>query len=448
MKKIIAAGLVLILFGFSLWFFWHYRQVKITEIKVKEYSRAAYPEDPSGHSQFHHRYQNRKLRLVQKDKTHYDFVLYADDPAIAKITLKNIDLSLMAVSQPTWTRNDPHLEIIALTDREWNRQQVSFDRSSPELAISGGDGFEVENLSSVGLARNCLNAGLWEILLFTKEAGKKALYYQGWFDFPLGHYKNLVESNAGISYWKHFWRLEHWLDPEGTPVKLSKLRQVIKEYSVKSRFLASEKPALAGEQLRKQRTVDAENIRTYSDFYTGQPISFATFVPPGLYKHSKPWSNEYERLAKYNFATLRQIKPAAKPSRLLHELELNFISLDQKEHNKLIISGIDLRKIPQLPSNQYFKGLYMPMGIGVPPFYQSYADLQKSPPAQSPYFSLLLNQKNEWLNHHDIAVDGPVMHRDQNNPRILHLYLLSYERHTLIAHFRFFLPAELVKASK
>lgn len=77
----------------------------------------------------------------------------------------------------------------------------------------------------------------------------------------------------------------------------------------------------------------------------------------------------------------------------------------------------------------------MPMGIGVSPFFQSYEDLQKSPPSQSSYFSMVLDENSRWINHHDMAVDGPVMHRDIKDPNLLHVYLLSYERHSLIGHF-------------
>jgi hypothetical protein len=34
-----------------------------------------------------------------------------------------------------------------------------------------------------------------------------------------------------------------------------------------------------------------------------------------------------------------------------------------------------------------------------------------------------------------VAVDGPVLHRDEADPGKLHLYLLSYERHSLVGHF-------------
>ena len=76
----------------------------------------------------------------------------------------------------------------------------------------------------------------------------------------------------------------------------------------------------------------------------------------------------------------------------------------------------------------------MPMGIGVPPFFQRYEDLQRRLPHQSPYFSILLDGEDRWIDHHRFAIDGPVLHRDATDPDVFHLYLLSYERHSLIAH--------------
>ena len=77
----------------------------------------------------------------------------------------------------------------------------------------------------------------------------------------------------------------------------------------------------------------------------------------------------------------------------------------------------------------------MPMGIGVPPFFLSYEDLKRNPPDKSPYFSVLLDSHDKWINHHEVAIDGPVLHRDMNNPNLIHVYLLSYERHSLVGHF-------------
>ena len=79
-------------------------------------------------------------------------------------------------------------------------------------------------------------------------------------------------------------------------------------------------------------------------------------------------------------------------------------------------TGFDLATLPRLPIKDYPKGKYMPMGIGVPPFFQSYEDLQKTPPEKSSYVSVLLDEQDRWIDHHAFAIDGPVLHRDENDP--------------------------------
>lgn len=97
----------------------------------------------------------------------------------------------------------------------------------------GGDGFEQRTLSRVDLARNCLNAGLWEPLLFVEEDGDERVYEHTWFTLPLGLYKNLFERVNGLSYWDYWWSLEHyWVDPAGTSIRLDRIRTVEREWPV------------------------------------------------------------------------------------------------------------------------------------------------------------------------------------------------------------------------
>ncbi len=404
-------------------------------IPVGEYSTADYPEDPAGKSVQHGRYSGRNLRLVQKDATHFDFIFSPTNRHTATVTFRDVDVSLFTPTPPAWTRGDRNLELIALVDRQWNRQQVSFKRDSGHVGVEGGNGFEKENLFSAELAKNCLNAGLWEVLLFTQENGQKALYYQGWFTFPLGQYKRLFEAGSGLSYWTYWFRLEHWFNPAGTPVALKELRTVQQEREVRAQFLADEPIFAYGEQQRKLRTLIAKNLLTWQDFYDeGHTVRFASFVRPGRYDVRRPWGNEYWRLSRFAKAYLRDIASPGS-DKPLQELELVFESRKTGEQSRLLVSGFDLGALPQLAVNEYPKGLYMPMGIGVPPFYQSYEDLERTPPFKSPYFSVLLDAQDNWINHHEVAVDGAVLHRDQSDPNLLHVYLLSYERHTLIGHF-------------
>lgn len=435
--RVLCAGLLVLVTGgvTSAGFWWQRRYETAAEmvLPVREYTAAEYPEDPAERSVHICQYSGRLLRLTRRDATHFDFVLEPHNDHTAKIAFLNIDVSLMTPGEPAWTKTDKHLERIALTDRQWNRQQVRFDRHSPQLEISGGDGFETEQLFTAELAKNCLNAGLWEVLLTVKENGRKAIYYHGWFTFPLGHYRDLFAHNTGLSYWDHWYKMEHWSDPAGTPTSLDKLRKVREERQVPATFNADEPLIVADEQVLKRRTVDSKNLLTWGDFFDGRPVQFAAFIPPGRYSVRHPWKNEFRRFSQFDKAILREIESPASP-RPLHELELVFHDKDTGEPCRFLVSGFDLAALPRLPTSRYPEGLYMPMGIAVPPFFQSYDELLENPPEKSPYFSVLLDGADRWINHHEVAIDGPVLHRDEDDPNLLHAYLLSYERHSLIAH--------------
>ncbi|MGL5060180.1 MAG: hypothetical protein ACRC62_09365, partial [Microcoleus sp.] len=402
-------------------------------LPLKEFSKSEYPENPADISSHYRQYANRRLTLVKKDATHFDFILEPTNPHTAKIVFKNVDVSLFVPKTPDWVKQNKNLETIATVDREWNRQQVSFKPASSDIEVSGGNGFEKDNLVSVDLANNCLNAGLWEVLLFVKEGDAKKLYYQGWFTFPKGHYKNLFENNNRVSYWENWYRLEHWQNPAGTPIDLPALRQVKSEAEVPAQFLADEKFIASGEQKRKFKLVFGDNLLTWKDLQNSA-AKFASFVPPGRYDVKKPWSNEFWRIAKFEKAVLRNVQSPAS-DRTLQEIELIFHDEKTNQKNRYIVSGLDLDKIPQLAVSDYSKGLYMPMGIGIPPFFQSYEDLKAAPPFQSPYFSVLIDSQNKWINHHETAIDGVVIHRDLSDPKLLHFYFLTYERHSLLGHY-------------
>ena len=52
--------------------------------------------------------------------------------------------------------SDAGLERIALTDRQWNRQQVSLEPNSEFVEVSGGDGFERDTLLDMNSALKSL----------------------------------------------------------------------------------------------------------------------------------------------------------------------------------------------------------------------------------------------------------------------------------------------------
>ena len=430
--KVIGIAVVVVAVAMGIRIALRYSTAPEMLVPIREFSNAEYPEDPALRSVHHGRYNGRSLNLVQRDATHFDFVFTGKDAHLARIAFRNIDVSLMTPSLPEWAKADAGVRRIALTDRQWNRQQVRFEPA--EIEIDGGDGFEKSVLVSAELAKNCLNAGLWELLLFTKEGGEKTLYYQGWFTFPLGQYRKLFEQNTGLPYWQHAYYLEHWFDPAGTPIPAEALRTVVYERTVPTAYDPHERIISGGEQNRKRRTTMAENVVDWGDFTGPKKIRFAAFIPPGRYSVTNPWKNEYRRLDTFRDAVLRDVTcpGSIKP---LHELELRFDSSVRSGVCRFIVGGFDADALPILATSDYAKGLYRPMGIGVPPFFQTYRETQANPPHLDPFYCNLLDENDRWIDHHTFGIDGPVMHRDAANPRRIHIYMLSYERHALIGHW-------------
>lgn len=434
MKWKILWVLIILAIGFGLGYGFvrllvKYKTAEKMFLPVTELSTFDYPDDPAPLSTFYNRYNGRSCTLAHRGDALFDFTFDSNNPHVATVRFTDIDLSLIQPVTPEWVRGDSALETLTLVDREWNRQQVQFTKDSPHFSIEGGDGYEVDNLYSAEIARNCLNAGLWEILIFVKEEDEKRLLYHGWFTFPPGYYKQLFEKLNDLSYLFNWWRLEHWFSPEGKTVDLDRLRTIQSKDELKVYNMQHERVIAAGEQRRKLCLLEAEPVLTWGDFptYTDE-VRFATFVPPGFYDTNKPWATEMNRFATLTEAVHRTISSPAS-DKPLDEIELVFNDM------RFIVSGIDLDALPTLKAEEYPQGLYMPMGIAVPPFTQSYAKLEQNPPQKSPYFAMLLDDKDGWLNHHKVGVDGPVMYRDETDARIIHLYFLSYERISLVAHY-------------
>lgn len=419
-------------FGFTLFHFYNkYSTTNPMYIKITELTPQAYPDNPATKNKNYGLYSYKQLVLDQSDNTHFSFTFVPANSDTATIIFKNIDVSLMTPGIPKWIENDPNLVRIALTDRQWNRQQVYFEPKNIE--ISGGDGFAKKHTYTLELAKNCLNAGLWEVLLYSYENGHKSLYYQGWFNFPLGYYQQLLTQNTGLHYYKVWYYLEHWFNPAGKVIELSKLRKVVNQATVPVIFNRQESITARGEQINKAKNVIAADIKTYNDYYT-QPVSFSTFTPPGIYVRNKPWKNEYWRIANIKSAVIRSIISPARPNKILQELELIYLDKDGN-HNSFYISGFELSQLIRTDINHYDQGRLYLMGIGTPPLEQSYIDLYNNPPDKSPEFSVFLAQDNAWINHHEMAIDGSILFADKNNPNILHVCMVSYERHAIVAHY-------------
>ncbi|MDP3092937.1 MAG: hypothetical protein Q8N04_19875 [Nitrospira sp.] len=189
-KRIVFASLaclVILVIASLVWLTNRYSARTPQAVALTAFSKDAYPENPEKTSQVFGTYSHRQLIVEQLDGTRFRIRLEPATPQAAAIELTDVDLAHFVAAVPPWAKSDMDLTKIGLIDREWNRQQVRFTRPSPHLDVrEGGDGFEQRALTRVDLARNCLNAGLWELLLFTTEDGEERVYEHLWFTFPLG----------------------------------------------------------------------------------------------------------------------------------------------------------------------------------------------------------------------------------------------------------------------
>jgi len=358
------------------------------------------------------------------------------------IELSPVNLALWMPVPAPWVRSDRDLTAISIIDHEWNRQQVHFPITSPVVHfLPGGDGYEAQHLTGIDLARNCLNAGLWELILWTKEDGQKTVSAHFWFTFPLGLYKHLFETETQLSYWTYWWSLEHWHDPVGTPVHLNHLRTVTEEWRVPATAHWEEAPLWPDEQAAKRPNILSTPISTYRDWYT-HPLAFAAFIPPGIYSLTHPHAVRLETLASFQYATWRAVQVNEHPR---IELDLHFLDSQDGATSHLLFGGFTLSELPLASSDRPTHTWQTPMGIGTPPFVESYSTLQTVPAAKRTIYGLHLDGHDRWLNHHDIGVDGPLLFRDRHNPATIHLYLLSYERHALLNHFTLTCPQALCR---
>lgn len=96
--------------------------------------------------------------------------------------------------------------------------------------------------------------------------------------------------------------------------------------------------------------------------------------------------------------------------------------------------------LPRIDPSQYDRGWQAPLGLGNPGFFESYEHVVASPPSQRTWYGFHLDAHDRWIDHHALGVDGPVLHWDADDPTLLHLYLLSYERHALLNHLTLVIP--------
>ncbi|MGD1949926.1 MAG: hypothetical protein ACFB14_09795 [Leptolyngbyaceae cyanobacterium] len=351
------------------------------------------------------------------------------------LNLRDIDLSRFIPQVPEFAQDDPALTQWFLTEREFNRQRVVFAAGSEHIDISEGFGGYSADQLSIGLTNNCLGAGYWELAIYAQTPTGQETVYQGYFDFPWGTYAEMIAQFNPTPYWAQARTMEAWPGfrfLRGTQFDLSDFRSVINETEVAATDLADEEIMTFGEQDKKSNLIVGEIAGTTWADLRASDLQFHSFVYPGIYEESRLWGSDYSQIETLDQAIAREVdSPLADTP--LKEVELVFDG--SQGTRKLILTGIDMDAIPQLASEDYSDGIYMPLGFGTP-FTQDYEDLKRLNPVEQPFMSMVLDGDNRVVNYRmDIGLNGVVLHRDEENPDMLHVYPMSYERITLVGHY-------------
>lgn len=410
----------------------HYSQTDIGNISLET-------EAVKGHA-----YKGQLIHFEQVQGGTYDISFsLRHQQSHTELTLKDINLSLMIPMAPMRARHSKNLVRWFLSEREFNRQRIIFAAGSSHIKLSDGLGGYRSEQISISLTNNCLGAGHWELAVSAvDESGESQKVYQGYFDFPKGAYAELVAQANATSYLAQARTMEAWPGfrfLSRLPFDLASLRQVNEARSVAATDLATEPVLVAEEQMDKAKlmvTESSEALLTWANLRSSK-ITYQSFVPPGIYLPERSWDSDYSQIAHLQGAVVRNItlpNASQTSAESLVELELTFKN-EAGQMRRWIISGVDVKSLPQLSPQDYSDGFYRPLGFG-PTFTQDYESLKQMPPSEDPYFSVILDEDGKVINYRqDIGLNGLVMHRSLSNPDMLHLYPMSYERITLVGHY-------------
>lgn len=399
---------------------------------VKELTDEQYPNNPdiAIRSKLDGTFSHQTIDIFQNGINDFNFTIYPSNSNSDTILLNNIKLLEWIPSTPKTIKKDGYLAHIAIVNQEWNRMQVNF---TPDQFIIKGNNQEGKTITRVDLARNCINAYLWELIFYTEEDGKRKPCYHGWFNFPKELYANLFEEKNELTFAKYQSSLENWIDPASKPINLNLLRSVTTSKVVRFKNLNNELYPIKGERKKKAiNIIHPKKQLNINAFLTDSTI-YATFSSPGFYNQLEPRKTQLHRLNKLQSVNVNTIKSNISSDTNLLELQLTF--KNNIDTTQLIIGGLNRDNIPTLNISSINEGYQMPMGIANHSFYTNYKDIIANPSDKNPYYGFLLDQNNNWLDSHTIGIDGPLLHFDKTNPNLLHLWILSFERHSFVGHY-------------
>tara|TARA_B110000438_G_C15811352_1_gene649795 strand:+ start:1326 stop:2651 length:1326 start_codon:yes stop_codon:yes gene_type:complete len=411
----------------------------VYESSITELTDHQYPDNfqIESRSYLWNKYDHSLFQVIRNDSLDFTIRILPENEFSDTIFLEHINLLLWIPTIPTHILKDNYLKDIGIINAEWNRQQVHFKKGEFRLSR---DNQEAEKVSCVDLARNCLNSYTWELITFTEEGGQTKSMYHGWFDFPKELYRELFnEVNFGkLTFQEYRHHLEHYEDPTKEIIQLGVLRAVETQKKMEfSDFRMHPYPLTAARKLKFKNIVCPVNPTVINDMLTDS-TTYSTFQWPGFYDTSDPRPSTLSMLGIPKSVVVRKTISKNSQKDTCYEFDLSFArNTDTNYITRVVIGGIIPTDLEQMPIEEYNNGIKKPMGIGNHGFYENidYAIGHQS--TESPYYGFILDDKGMWVDSHFFGVDGPILHLDDQDPNLLHFWLLSFERHAMVAHLTF-----------
>lgn len=408
-----------------------------------EMGKNKYPDNPNwGYTADEYgKFSYDSIHFQRKEGMKFDMNLYPENDSAFPITLENIDLSVYTPRAVEWIRDDDYLSYLGVINQEWNRQQVRF---SPERFQVKGQSELADSITRVDVARNCLNAGLWEVIAYKNEGGVEKPVYHGWFDFPTPLYSEMFRKANDTSYKAYRKPLEQWVEPQYKKVDLSQLREVQKEWELDLENLNDEFYPLKGSRKKKYKNIIRPERPKSIQAMLNDSTLYATFDQPGFYNTENPRETQLGKLAHPKEVTLRRTSTVP-VDEARYEVDIRFLHNDGETDTRLLIGGLDLSELPRLEESKMNQGFKMPMGISNHSFYETYEEAKENPVAENPYFGMLIDGEGKWLDSHKVGIDGPLLFWDAKDKNLLHFAILSFERHAFVGHFELEVPEDVLE---
>ena len=399
---------------------------------LTEMTDEEYPDNPDITVR-HAKYVETEMNSIEfvKSGAVFNLVIVPTNANDDTVYMDGIHLMEFIPTVPECAKGDEYMSLISVVNQEWNRNQVKW--VGEDLLKITPKTFVVNNekITRIDLARNCLNSYLWELFFYAKVEGKDKVFYHGWFDFPEELYKELFHERNNDDFEKYTKYMEDWRDPENLHLELTKIRPLISEMIAPFTDKSNVMYPLQGERKKKQiAIIYPETYTKMSDFHTDSAL-FATFSQPGFYNRKDPRTTELGRFKHLNNVRYRQ---TGSDDHKEDELRFEF-ARDNGEVTQFVFGGIHFDELPVLSTEDANSGSQFSMGIGNHPFYEDCNSHEELCSKNNPYFGVLMDAKDNWLDSHKIGIDGPLLHRDANNPNLIHVWLLSFERHALVGHY-------------